>query len=67
MREYLRAGHVETVEGPHLDPTKVYYMPHREVIQEHALTTKVGIVFAASSHAKRCFSLNVCLEKGENL
>lgn len=42
-------------------------MPHKEVIREQALTTKVRIVFDASSHAKGCNSLNECLENGDNL
>ncbi|KAH7959146.1 hypothetical protein HPB49_008895 [Dermacentor silvarum] len=67
IREYLRAGYAEIVEGPPLDPTKVYYMPHREVIREHATITKVRILFDASLHAKGCFSVNECLEKGDNL
>lgn len=67
VREYLRAGHAEVVEGPPLDSSKVYYMPHREVIREHALIKKVQIVFGTSFHEKGCFSLNECLEKGENL
>ncbi|KAH6924053.1 hypothetical protein HPB50_010846 [Hyalomma asiaticum] len=62
---YLRAGHAEIVERPPLDPTKVYYVLRREVIREHPLTTKVRIVFDASSDAKGCFSLNECLKKDD--
>lgn len=42
-------------------------MPHKEVMREQALTTKMRVVFDASSHAKGCKSLNDCLQKGDNL
>ncbi|XP_049528969.1 uncharacterized protein LOC119462507 [Dermacentor silvarum] len=42
-------------------------MPHREVIREESLTTKLRVVFDASSHAQGFPSLNDCLDKGVNL
>lgn len=62
-REYLESGHAEVVETPPSNPENLYYMPPREVIREQALTTKMRIVFDASSHARGCKSLNECLEK----
>ncbi|XP_075551709.1 uncharacterized protein LOC142585071 [Dermacentor variabilis] len=42
-------------------------MPHREVIREESLTTKLPVVFDASSHAQGFTSLNDSLDKGVNL
>ena len=36
-------------------------------IKEERLTTKLRVVFDASSHATGCLSLNDCLMKGPNL
>ena len=44
-----------------------YYLPHRAVINEERLTTKLRVVFDASSHAEGCQSLNDCLMTGPNL
>lgn len=44
-----------------------YYMPHRPVIREDKSTTKVRIVFDASSKEKNAKSLNECLHSGPNL
>lgn len=65
MRILLK-GHssLEHVGG---DVTKVYYLPHKEVIREHTLTTEVRIVLDASSRAKGCFSSNECLVNNEKL
>ena len=46
----------------------MFYLPHRSVIRESAETTKLGIVYDASSKpAKNSASLNDCLEKGPSL
>ncbi|XP_064472609.1 uncharacterized protein LOC135387252 [Ornithodoros turicata] len=66
MREYFVEGHAEPVSGP--DPTRnVYYLPHHAVIRMEAVTTKVRIVFDASSHVPGQPSLNEVLSKGPNL
>ncbi|KAH6937316.1 hypothetical protein HPB50_026728 [Hyalomma asiaticum] len=44
-----------------------YYVPHSEVIREDSVTTKLRVVFDASSHAKGVRSLNSWLEIGPNL
>lgn len=67
IRDCLLAGHAEVVKDTPRNPVKVYYMPHKEVIREQTLTTKVRVVFEASSKARGCKSLNECLEKGDNL
>lgn len=46
------------VEGP------VYYMPHRPVVKESSLTTKIRPVFDASAKGYNGVSLNDCLETG---
>ena len=47
-------------------PGESYYMPHRAVIREDKLTTKVRVVFDASSKSAGP-SLNDCLYKGPQL
>ncbi|GBM20678.1 hypothetical protein AVEN_150654-1 [Araneus ventricosus] len=44
-----------------------YYMPHRPVVKEGSETTKVRIVFDASSKQGNFYSLNDCLMPGPNL
>ncbi|XP_077548213.1 uncharacterized protein LOC144161022 [Haemaphysalis longicornis] len=68
IREYLKEGSAERVP-----PTKgqsserLYYMPHRAVIREDRTTTKVRIVFDASSNESGAKSLNENLESGPSL
>ncbi|CAL1282487.1 unnamed protein product [Larinioides sclopetarius] len=66
IEEYLKEGIIEKVTE-HENNAKVYYLPHRPVIREDHSTTKVRVVFDASSHAKDQFSLNDCLHTGHNL
>lgn len=42
-------------------------MPHHAVIREDKATTKLRVVFDASSHKDGCPSLNDCLLAGPNL
>ena len=66
IKEYVSQGIVERVQNVVTDnPT--YYLPHRAVINEERLTTKLRVVFDASSHAEGCQSLNDCLMTGPNL
>ena len=44
-----------------------YYMPHRPIIRQDKSTTKIRIVFDASSKDKNEKSLNECLFSGPNL
>ncbi|EFO94461.1 hypothetical protein CRE_13318 [Caenorhabditis remanei] len=62
------AGFIEKVtaemlkaEGPK------YTIPHRGVVKEDSLTTKLRIVLDASSHARGELSLNDCLHAGTNM
>nr|XP_037273329.1 uncharacterized protein LOC119165250 [Rhipicephalus microplus] len=67
IKDYLRAGHAEVVSDVPADVTKLYYMPHKEVILEQALTSEVRVVFHISSHTKGSKFFNYCLEKGDNM
>eukprot|EP00111_Clytia_hemisphaerica_P012697 TCONS_00037364-protein len=46
---------------------KTHYLPHRPVVDERRSTTKVRMVYDASSKEKGCVSLNQILEIGPNL
>ncbi|XP_064462067.1 uncharacterized protein LOC135372371 [Ornithodoros turicata] len=61
IREYLNNGHAERVTDPEVNSGPVYYMPHHAVIRRDRETTKVRIVFYASSKASGCVSLNEAL------
>lgn len=45
----------------------VYYLPHHAVVRREAVTTKVRVVFDASSHEYGEPSLNDMLDKGVEL
>ncbi|VDO22376.1 unnamed protein product [Heligmosomoides polygyrus] len=42
----------------------IHYLSHQAVLSSHKSTTKLGIVFEASSHYKNCPSLNDALDRG---
>ncbi|XP_064462196.1 uncharacterized protein LOC135372610 [Ornithodoros turicata] len=68
MRNYLIHGHAEVVsEDECTSAEHVYYMPHQAVFGEDSATTKLIVVFDASSRAPDTASLNECLEKGPKL
>ncbi|XP_077536014.1 uncharacterized protein LOC144148339 [Haemaphysalis longicornis] len=68
IRTYLEEGSAERVPPTENVPRgRLYYMPHRAVIREDRSTTKVRIVFDASSHENGAKSLNENLEAGPNL
>ncbi|EFO85183.1 hypothetical protein CRE_20907, partial [Caenorhabditis remanei] len=62
------AGFIEKVTADMLK-TKgpKYTIPHRGVVKEDSLTTKLRIVLDASSHARGELSLNDCLHAGTNM
>ena len=45
----------------------IFYMPHRPVVRETAVSSKVGTVFNASARGYNGLSLNDCMEVGPNL
>lgn len=67
IRSYGNNDHAEVVPANEVWPDHVYYMPHREVIRESSTTTKLRVVFDASSHSRGVASLNDCLETGPKL
>ena len=67
IREQLQKGIIEKV--PALDTAEsVHYLPHQAVVRKDAKTTKLRIVYNASSkESKSGLSLNDCLHKGPSL
>ena len=69
IQDQFREGIVEKVddacEQEIIEGEKVFYLPHRSVIRESAETTKLRIVYDASSKpTKTSVFLNDCLEMG---
>ena len=68
IMEYVKNGWAERVSAPECSTIKpIYYMPHRAVYRDNSETTKVRIVFNASSRAKNSGSLNDVVHSGPNL
>lgn len=71
IQDYLQQGICEDVPAndSQVKETGVveYYIPHHAVLREDKPTTKLRVVFDASSHAEGCPSLNDCLLAGPNL
>ena len=64
IKDQLDKGIIEKVESTYTDNMK-HYLPHREVINPHKPTTKLCVVYDASSKAKKDYkSLNECLYRG---
>ncbi|GFS41805.1 uncharacterized protein TNIN_192211 [Trichonephila inaurata madagascariensis] len=68
IKEHLRDGIIERVNLD-LDQNinSGYFLPHHAVVCEQKDSTKVRIVFDASSKGKGALSLNDCLESGPSL
>ncbi|KAL6739972.1 hypothetical protein Aduo_013366 [Ancylostoma duodenale] len=62
--DYLKQGIIEEVEEFQFDDHLVYYIPHQAVIKATSSTTKLRVVFDASSHYHNAPSLNDCLHSG---
>ena len=69
IRDQLQCGIIEKVDHTKCpDVGKVHYLPHHGVVHRDALTTKLRVVFDASSKAtKDSPSLNDCLYSGPSL
>lgn len=64
FNDWESLGIIEKIEA---DPNIGHYLPHRPVIKESSLTSKIRPVFDASSTDQKGLSLNACLEKGNNM
>ncbi|XP_070068060.1 uncharacterized protein [Drosophila takahashii] len=62
IQEYLDLGHMREVSPTHNSPN--YYLPHHEVIKPESTTTKLRVVFNASSPSVNGTSLNDVLHAG---
>lgn len=71
IKDYEQQGVCENVpqtsQSAEAADNVTYYLPHHVVIREDKLTTKLRVVFDASSHEDGCPSLNDCLLAGPNL
>ena len=68
IEEMQASGIVEEVPSGEMKSSfPVFYMPHRPVVRESSLTTKVRPVFDASAKGSNGVSLNDCVETGPNL
>ncbi|XP_055622523.1 uncharacterized protein LOC129766091 [Toxorhynchites rutilus septentrionalis] len=65
MAEYLAQGHMKKVVNDHTSSSIVsYYLPHHPVIKNSSTTTRVRVVFDASSKTSTGMSLNDALLNG---
>lgn len=70
IKEQLNSGVIQEVkreEVKNVIPGTVHYIPHREVVREDKSTTKLRIVYDASSKQGQEASLNECLLPGPSL
>ncbi|GFT71317.1 integrase catalytic domain-containing protein [Trichonephila clavipes] len=68
LKEYESQGIIEMIlETEKLTDRAVLYLPHQAVFRQESLTTKMRIVFDASSHEDGQPSLNDCIWSGGNL
>ncbi|XP_059047592.1 uncharacterized protein LOC131843017 [Achroia grisella] len=65
--EWLNLGIIEKVTNPDEHKGSSHYLPHRPIIKEESLTTKIRPVFDASAKDKYGKSLNICLDTGINM
>ncbi|XP_055591020.1 uncharacterized protein LOC129743093 [Uranotaenia lowii] len=64
IQEYLQLGHMRLVEETREDSSKRCYLPHHPIIKEASTTTKLRVVFDASSKTSSKLSLNDVLLAG---
>lgn len=63
LQQYLKLGHMEMVEGTEHG----YYLPHHCVLRPESSTTKLRVVFDASSKTTTNVSLNDLLHSGPRI
>ena len=64
FKDYVENGIIERVDTPADNKELVHYLPHHPVVREDKETTKVRVVFDASSNMKTQPSLNDVLHSG---
>ncbi|XP_059224869.1 uncharacterized protein LOC131997670 [Stomoxys calcitrans] len=62
--EYLKLGHMRKISAQEITKAPNYYLPHHAVIKPDRLTTKLRVVFNASSPSSNKKSLNDSLFSG---
>ncbi|EGT36592.1 hypothetical protein CAEBREN_32772 [Caenorhabditis brenneri] len=67
ITKQLEEGIVEQIPLSSKSDGPEYFIPHRVVVKEDSLTTKLRIVLDASSHMKNELSLNDCLHPGPSI
>jgi len=68
LKGYEKEGIIEEVPSSEIvSPYPTYYLPHRPVVRESSMSTKVRPVFDASAVGYNGVSLNDCLESGPSL
>ncbi|XP_011859045.1 PREDICTED: uncharacterized protein LOC105556561 [Vollenhovia emeryi] len=67
MQEYLDSGHMEVIDRPYPVDGPIYYLPHHGVVKLDSTTTKLRVVFDASSKCTNGVSLNQTLLSGPKL
>lgn len=67
IRDYIKKGFAEEVKENKDSTSPLYYMPHQAVVRHDSQTTKLRVVFDASSSTNNRPSLNDVLESGPNL
>ncbi|XP_012234575.1 uncharacterized protein [Linepithema humile] len=65
MKEYVELGHMSVVDNP--GSMKLNYLPHHAVIKETSTSTRLRVVFDASSPTTSGRSLNDCLLIGPTI
>lgn len=66
IQEYIDLGHAEIMQGDAVED-QAYYIPHHPVIKPSSTTTKLRVVFNASSKTSNQLSLNDILMTGPNI
>ncbi|XP_065372164.1 uncharacterized protein LOC135964036 [Calliphora vicina] len=64
LSEYEELGHMNQVDSNYSDESNTYYLPHHAVFKPESTSTKVRVVFNASSRTSTGLSLNDILYTG---
>ena len=67
IKEQIASGVVEQVSENEIPTGTTHYIPHSGVLKEDRKTTKLRVVYDASSKVAEELSLNECLHTGPNL